>query len=52
MVFREGEHGNPDVGEDEVLREEVEQLEQLLGSVAWVRRQIVVGVVRLADAAE
>lgn len=46
------EHRNADVGEDEVLRQEIEQLEYLLGALTRIVRQVVVRVVRLTDAAE
>lgn len=52
MVLREGEHRHANVREDKVLREEVEQLEDLLRARPRVVRQIVVRVVRLADSAE
>lgn len=32
LVVAEGEHGDPDVGEDEVLQEEVEKLKELASS--------------------
>lgn len=52
MVFREGEHRDPDVGEYEVLGQKVEQFKQLFGPVSRVRRQVVVCVVRLTYTAK
>ena len=51
-MLREGEDGDPDVREDEVLRHEVEESKELLRRRPGLRRQVVVGVVGLADAAE
>ena len=52
MVLGEGEHGDPDVGEDEVLRHEVEEVEEVFGGLLGVLGQVVEGVVGLGDAAE
>ena len=51
-MLREGEDGDPDVREDEVLRHEVEESEELLRRRPGLWRQVVVGVVSLTDAAE
>ena len=51
-MLREGEDGDPDVRKDEVLRHEVEESEELLRRRPGLRRQVVVGVVGLADTAE
>ena len=51
-MLREGEDGDPDVREDEVLGHEVEEAEKLLRRRPRLRGHVVVGVVRLTDAAE
>ena len=51
-MFWEGEHGDPDVSEDEVLRHKVEKSEELLGDGPRLARHVVEGVVSLADSAK
>ena len=50
VVLGEGEHGHPDVGEDEVLGHEVEEIEEALGRVLALLRQVVERVMRLSYA--
>ena len=52
MVLGEGEHGDADVGEDEVLSHEVEEIEEALGRVLALLRQVVERVMRLSYATE
>lgn len=52
MMLREREHRHADVREDEVFCQEVEQFKELFGPISRIRRQIVVGVMRLAYAAK
>ena len=52
FVVTEGEHWNPNVREDEVLKKKVEQLKKLASSQLWLFREVVEGVVGLEDAAE
>ena len=52
LVLGEGEERDADVAEDEVLREKVDELEEVLGAHPGLVREVVVGVVGLADAAE
>ena len=52
VVLGEGEHGHADVGEDEVLSHEVEEIEEALGRVLALLRQVVEGVMRLSYATE
>ena len=51
-MLGEGEEGNADVAEDEVLRQEVDELEEVLGAHSGLVGEVVVGVVGLADATE
>ena len=51
-MVRKGEDGDADVGEDEVLGHEVELVEEVARDGARLGAEVVVGVVRLADAAE
>ena len=51
-MLGEGEHGDTDVGEDEVLRHEVEEVEEVFGGLLGVLGQVVEGVVGLGDATE
>ena len=46
------EHGDPYVGENEVLCQEVEQGKELFGDWPWLPGHVVVGVVGLTDTAE
>ena len=52
VVLGEGEHGHADVGEDEVLGHEVEEIEEALGRVLALLRQVVERVMRLSYATE
>ena len=52
VVLGEGEHGHADVGEDEVLSHEVEEIEEALGRVLALLRQVVERVMRLSYATE
>lgn len=51
-MLGEGEHRNADVGENEVLCEEIQQLKYLFRSSSWIIRQVVVRVVSLTNTAE
>ena len=51
-MFGEGEERDSDVAEDEVLREEVDELEEVLGAHPGLVREVVVGIVGLADSTE
>ena len=51
-VVGEGEDGDADVGEDEVLGHEVELVEEVARDGARLGTEVVVRVVRLADSAE
>lgn len=51
-MFREGEHRDTNVCEYEVFRQKVKEFEQLLCSVAGVRRQVVVCVMGLTYTAK
>ncbi|KAH9406981.1 hypothetical protein TYRP_013249 [Tyrophagus putrescentiae] len=51
-MLRKCEDADANVGKDEVLRDEVAHLKKRLGADARLRREVVVGVVGLADAAE
>lgn len=52
MMLGKRKHRHTNVGENEILRQEIEQLEDLLSALSRVVRQIVVRVVGLADAAK
>ena len=52
VVLGEGEHGHADVGEDEVLGHEIEEIEEALGRVLALLRQVVERVMRLSYATE
>ena len=52
VVLGEGEHGHADVGKDEVLSHEVEEIEEALGRVLALLRQVVERVMRLSYATE
>ena len=52
LMLGEGEQRHADVAEDEVLREEVDELEEVFGAHPGLVREVVVGVVCLADAAK
>ena len=52
VVLGESEHGDADVGEDEVLSHEVEEIKKALGGPLAFFRQIVVCVMRLGYATE
>lgn len=52
MVFRKSEHRYTNVRENKVFGEEIKQLEQLFRPISRVRRQVIVGVVRLTYTTE
>lgn len=52
MVLGKREHRDANVGKDEILRQKVEQLKNLLGALPRVVRQIVIRIMRLAYAAK
>ena len=51
-MFGECEHGDTDVGEDEVLRHEVEKVKEVFGGLFGFFGEIVVGVVSLSYTTE
>ena len=51
-MLGEGEDRYSDVGKDEIFRHEIQETEKLLGHGPRFGRQVIVGVVRLTDAAE
>jgi len=52
MMLGEGKHRNSNVRKYKVLGQKVQQLEDLLGPLARVLRQVVVCVVSLTDSTE
>ena len=52
VVLGKGEHRDPDVGEDEVLRHEVEKVEEVFRGLFWFFGEVVVGIVSLGYSAE
>ena len=52
VVLWEGEDRNSDVGKDEIFRHEIQETKKLLRHGPRFGRHVIVGVMRLADAAE
>ena len=52
VMLGEGEHGYADVGEDEILRHEVQKIKEVFSWLLRLFRKIVVGVVSLGDSTE
>lgn len=51
-MFRKCKHRNADVRKDEILCQEIQQFEKSLSSTSRIRRQIIVRVMRLTNAAK
>ena len=52
VVLGEGEHGDTDVGEDEILSHEIEKIKKALGGLLALLRQIVECVMSLSNPTE